>query len=111
VQFLSLPYFAPASSHMHEHCTPTVNSQSICVLFADDTTITTYHAERDHSQNSIKDIYLYHIELTAFSKITLHFGTNFTKLAASTNKTDIDLSRGQGNKTFKETFTCKLNAH
>ena len=31
----------PASSHMHEHCTPTVNSQSICVVFADDTCTTT----------------------------------------------------------------------
>jgi hypothetical protein len=34
----------PASSHMREHCTPTVNSQPIRVLFADDTSITTYHS-------------------------------------------------------------------
>jgi hypothetical protein len=100
----------PASSHMHEHCTPTVNSQSICVLFADDTSITTYHTERDHFQNSINEIYLCHIELTAISKVTLHFDINFTKLA-STNRTCINLNRGQGNKMFKETVTSKLNAH
>jgi hypothetical protein len=100
----------PASFHMHEYCTPTVNSQSICVLFADDSSITTYHTERDHFQTSINDIYLCHIELTAISKVTLHFDTNFTKLA-STNKTCINLNRGQGNKTCKGTVTSILNAH
>ena len=100
----------PASSHTHEYCTPTVNSQSICVLSADDTSITTYHTERDPFQNSINDTYLRHIELWAINKVILHFDTNFTKLAI-TNKTCINLKRGQGNKMLKETVTSKLNAH
>jgi len=95
---------------MHEYCTPTVNSQPICVLFIDDTSITTYHTERDHFQNSINDTYLCHIELSAISKVPLHADTNFTKLAI-TNKTCINLNRGQGNTMFKETVTRKLNAY
>jgi hypothetical protein len=44
------------------------------------------------------------------NKVTLYFDTNFTKLA-TTNKTCINLNRGQGNKTFKETVTSKLTAN
>jgi len=95
---------------MHEYRTPTVNSQSICALFAGDTSITTYHTERDPFQNSINDTYLCHFELRAISKVTLHFATNFTKLA-TTNKAGIHLNRGEGNKMFKESVTRKLNAH
>jgi hypothetical protein len=100
----------PASSRMHEYCTLTVNSHSICVFFADDSSITTYHTKRDHFQNSINDKYLCHIEFTAISQVTSHFDTTVTKLA-SINKTCINLNRGQGNKMFKETVTRKFNAH
>jgi hypothetical protein len=48
-------------------------------------------------------------QLTA-NKVTLHFDTNFTKLA-STNKACVNLNRSAGNKMFKETVTSKLNAN
>lgn len=101
----------PASSHMHQHCTPTVNSQSICVLFAADISTTTYHTERDHNQiPSMIHTYVTLNSQLSTNKVTLYFDTNFTKLV-TTNKTCINLNRRQGNKTFKETVTSKLIAN